>query len=108
MRRTHFIHPKEISNMQESTPRRMRALSARLLAAALLLLFALSPAASLTSRAQSTAATATTTATAGATAQARTPIQTVGEFYKALRERRFREAFALSIYQPALEGLSAG
>ncbi|HEY1403030.1 MAG TPA: hypothetical protein VGB05_02750, partial [Pyrinomonadaceae bacterium] len=41
------------------------------------------------------------------TAQARTPIQTVSEFYKALRERRFREAFALSIYKPALEGLSA-
>jgi hypothetical protein len=41
------------------------------------------------------------------TTQARTPIQTVTEFYKALRERRFRDAFALSIYKPAIEGLSA-
>ncbi|HZH32851.1 MAG TPA: hypothetical protein VEY11_18935 [Pyrinomonadaceae bacterium] len=91
--------------MQESMPRRMRARSARLSVAALLLLSALGHDASSTARAQSTAAT--TTATAGTTAQARTPIQTVSEFYKALRERRFREAFALSIYQPALEGLSA-
>jgi len=41
------------------------------------------------------------------TAQARTPTQTVTEFYKALRARRFREAFAMSIYKPAIEGLSA-
>jgi rare lipoprotein A (peptidoglycan hydrolase) len=41
------------------------------------------------------------------TSQARTPLQTVSDFYKALRERRFREAFALSIYRPAIEGLSA-
>jgi len=34
-------------------------------------------------------------------------MQTVSDFYKALRERRFREAFALSIYKPAIEGLSA-
>lgn len=45
--------------------------------------------------------------TASTAQQGRTPIQTVTEFYKALRERRFREAFALSIYKPALEGLSA-
>ena len=36
---------------------------------------------------------------------ARTPSDTVREFYKALREKKFKEAFALSIYQPALEGL---
>ena len=36
---------------------------------------------------------------------ARTPSDTVREFYKALREKRFKEAFALSIYRPALEGL---
>ncbi|HEX8653225.1 MAG TPA: hypothetical protein VF708_20595 [Pyrinomonadaceae bacterium] len=36
----------------------------------------------------------------------RTPTETVREFYKALRERRFREAFALSIYKPAIDGLS--
>jgi len=38
---------------------------------------------------------------------ARTPTETVREFYKAMHEKRFREAFALSIYKPALDGLSA-
>jgi hypothetical protein len=33
------------------------------------------------------------------------PSETVREFYKALREKRFREAFALSIYYPAIEPL---
>ena len=42
----------------------------------------------------------------GARAQARTPTDTVREFYKLMREGRFREAFALSIYKPAVEGLS--
>lgn len=41
------------------------------------------------------------------TSQARTPSETVRDFYQALREKRFREAFALSIYKPAVEGLSA-
>lgn len=36
-----------------------------------------------------------------------TPTQTVIEFYRQLRQRHFREAFALSIYKPAIEGLSA-
>lgn len=36
-----------------------------------------------------------------------TPTQTVIEFYKQLRQKRFREAFALSIYKPAIEGLSS-
>ena len=35
----------------------------------------------------------------------RSPSDTVREFYKALRERRFRDAFALSIYRTAIEGL---
>ena len=35
------------------------------------------------------------------------PSFTVQEFYRLMRERRFREAFALSIFAPALEGLSA-
>jgi hypothetical protein len=35
----------------------------------------------------------------------RTPSETVREFYKAMRERRIREAFAMSIYKPAIEGL---
>ena len=29
------------------------------------------------------------------------------EFYKAMREHRFKEAFALTIYKPAVEGLNA-
>jgi hypothetical protein len=36
----------------------------------------------------------------------RTPSDTVREFYKAMREKRFKEAFALSIYKPAIDGLS--
>jgi hypothetical protein len=36
---------------------------------------------------------------------ARTPSDTVREFYKAMREKRFREAFALSIYRPAIDPL---
>src|SRR5687767_11625414 len=36
----------------------------------------------------------------------RSPSDTVREFYKAMREKRFREAWALSIYQPAVEGLT--
>jgi len=35
----------------------------------------------------------------------RSPSETVRAFYKALRERKFREAFTLSIYQPAIEPL---
>lgn len=49
-------------------------------------------------------------AMAGTTANAQTaqrsPSDTVREFYKALREKRFREAFAMSIYKPAIEGLT--
>lgn len=33
------------------------------------------------------------------------PSDTVREFYKAMRERRFREAFSMSIYKPAIEPL---
>jgi Domain of unknown function (DUF4878) len=33
------------------------------------------------------------------------PSDTVRGFYKAMRERKFQEAFAMSIYQPAVEGL---
>jgi hypothetical protein len=35
----------------------------------------------------------------------RSPSDTVREFYKAMRERKFREAFAMSIYKPAIEPL---
>jgi hypothetical protein len=36
----------------------------------------------------------------------RTPTETVREFYKAMRERRFREAFSMTVYKPAVEALS--
>ena len=36
----------------------------------------------------------------------RTPTETIREFYKMMREKKFREAFGMSIYSPALEGLS--
>lgn len=35
----------------------------------------------------------------------RSPSDTVREFYKAMREKRFREAFTLSIYRPAIDPL---
>ena len=35
----------------------------------------------------------------------RSPSDTVREFYKAMRERKFREAFDLSIYKPAIDPL---
>jgi hypothetical protein len=38
----------------------------------------------------------------------RTPTETVREFYRLMRERKFVEAFSLTIYKPAIEGLSAG
>lgn len=37
----------------------------------------------------------------------RTPTETTREFYRMMREKKYREAFAMSIYQPAMEGLSA-
>src|ERR1041384_4306946 len=37
----------------------------------------------------------------------RTPTETMREFYQFLREKKFREAFGMSIYRPAIEGLSA-
>lgn len=37
----------------------------------------------------------------------RGPSDVVREFYKAMREHRFREAFALTIYKSAVEGLTA-
>jgi hypothetical protein len=41
------------------------------------------------------------------TSAPRTPTETVREFYRLMRERKFVEAFALTIYKPAIEGLSA-
>lgn len=37
----------------------------------------------------------------------RTPTDTVREFYKAMHDHRFKEAWALTIYKPAVDGLSA-
>src|SRR6185503_4501078 len=37
---------------------------------------------------------------------ARTPTDTMREFYRMMRERKFREAFGISIYRAAIEGLS--
>ncbi|HJY27041.1 MAG TPA: hypothetical protein VJ306_03320, partial [Pyrinomonadaceae bacterium] len=37
----------------------------------------------------------------------RTPTDTMREFYRLMREKKFREAFGMSIYRPAIEGLSA-
>ena len=78
--------------MQQSTPRRI---SAALCVSILMSVLMLATASLIVSAQTSNAP------------QARTPIQTVSEFYKALRERRFREAFAISIYNPAIVGLSA-
>jgi hypothetical protein len=41
-----------------------------------------------------------------AASAARTPTETVRAFYKALHDRRYREAFAISIYKPAIDGLT--
>jgi hypothetical protein len=41
-----------------------------------------------------------------AQSQPPSPTDTVREFYKAMREKKFREAFAMSIYKPAIESLS--
>jgi len=52
-----------------------------------------------------------TSASMGALAQntaVRTPSDVVREFYRTMHERRIREAFALSIYKPAIEGLTDG
>jgi ketosteroid isomerase-like protein len=43
---------------------------------------------------------------AQSTPPVRTPTETVREFFKALKEKRFREALGISIYKPAIDGLS--
>lgn len=57
-----------------------------------------------------TGASATVSRTAAATVtitQRRTPSDVVRAFYKAMREKRFREAFAMTMFNPAVEPLSA-
>ena len=36
----------------------------------------------------------------------RSPTETMRDFYGMMREKKFREAFAMSIYRPAIDGLS--
>ena len=50
---------------------------------------------------------ANTNAPSSPAATARTPTEVAREFYRALREKRFRDALAMSIYKPAIEGLTA-
>src|SRR5688572_7365188 len=50
---------------------------------------------------------ATWSTTATAQNPSRTPTETTRAFYTMMREKKYREAFAISIYQPAMEGLSA-
>ncbi len=35
----------------------------------------------------------------------RSPTDTMRDFYRMMREKKYREAFAISIYRPAIEGL---
>jgi hypothetical protein len=44
--------------------------------------------------------------TAFAQSPQRSPTDTMREFYRMLREKKYREAFGISIYRPAIEGLS--
>lgn len=53
-----------------------------------------------------TSATQTTGVGASQPSQTRSPSEVVREFYKAMREKRFRDAFSISIYKPAFEGLT--
>jgi Domain of unknown function (DUF4878) len=46
------------------------------------------------------------TASSTVPAQQRTPTETMREFYRMMREKKFREAFGMSIYRAAIEGLS--
>ena len=48
----------------------------------------------------------TANALAFAQAQQRTPTETTREFYRMMREKKYREALEMSIYRPALDGLT--
>src|SRR5438132_13776353 len=53
--------------------------------------------------------TAVILSTAAANAQnnpVRSPSDTVREFYKAMREHRFKDAWGMTIYKPAVESLT--
>lgn len=70
--------------------------------AAILLLFSLTCAVALDARAQTPP-----DSKAQQAILSRTPSDVVKGFYDAMREKRFREAFALTVYRPAIEPLSA-
>lgn len=48
----------------------------------------------------------TGSATILAQAPQRSPTETMRDFYRMMREKKYREAFNMSIYRPAIEGLS--
>lgn len=48
----------------------------------------------------------TSSATSLPQTPARTPTETMREFYRMMREKKYREAFGISIYRHAIEGLS--
>ena len=78
------------------------------LAVALLLLPCLAAAAT-PARAQTTTPAPAGNAAAKTAANAaapRTPVDVVREFYRAMREKRFRDALGMSIYRPAVEALT--
>ena len=56
-----------------------------------------------------TTAVAATAVAATAVAQnpQRTPTETTRDFYRMMREKKYREALSMSIYRPAIDGLSA-
>lgn len=57
-----------------------------------------------------TPSTATTQTSVAATPTQTNPLspgKTVSEFYKLMREKKFNDAFTLTIYKPAIEGLTA-
>src|SRR3989454_12573502 len=43
----------------------------------------------------------------GQNSPTRLPSDVVREFYKAMREHRFKDAWSMTIYKPAVEGLTA-
>jgi len=49
----------------------------------------------------------TATSIVSAQNQPRTPTETTREFYRMMREKKYREALAISIYRPAIDGLTA-
>ncbi|HVF55374.1 MAG TPA: hypothetical protein VM934_04440 [Pyrinomonadaceae bacterium] len=93
--------------MNTRTPRKLygRAFSALSLSTLLLLSIAAPAVAQQSPALPASAATQKGAATSGATATASTPTDTVRAFYKAFRERRFRDAWALTIFRKAVEDL---